>query len=1183
MSFRRLFDQFLSLFLCAILLSQGACGGTALGAIPGWAEYLALSFVRVPGGFVNAAGGNLLIQRTAMSIDTLLGTQDFGETYNSGLGRWVWKHQISYDGSLLIDSSGIQISLDGVADGDEVPGTAWVKVNSTRLRTKGGMLYTFDVDGRISHQHWATLDYPRIRYVFSSDRLVVEQCTSASLCTSFFDVSLRPDGRPISVVDTRTGRIAIYEYTDDDLTRALTAQETEAGLQGTTFEYNAGGTLLLAMTNSEGERIEYAYVGKKVTKIVQLGEGNPTHTFSYGVKQDGAGGLFPTTYTNPLGGKVAMLFDSEQKLREQEYIATGDRRLVDWNDGRRVVRDRLPSGATTNFDYTVDDATTITLPSGNVLQVVYEPGALNLQDPLSRPIRRVEDSLGVVFANSFDAEGRIEVNTNGAGEVRSLAYGFSAFLDSYTNPSGITTTFSLYGVHGHWLESEGLQADTRSFDEVGNALIRTVNGRSGGRLFRDFDAARNVVAWNAAATTDGLVAETGTVALSRRSDGQPLYLSRPGGGDHQFQYDSIGRPSVRSEFVDGVWHDATFEYDAAGNMTAMELANGMRQELEYDVYGRLTRHRAFRDGMLEGERVLGYRTAQLETSWDSIRGTTEVYGYDYAGRLISIDFGNGDSVSRGFDGRSRLISETWSFGAQVLADVGYEYDLTGRVVSLNDRMTGESLVQVDYQAGKPVALQYANGLIRTLFYDSGTGRATGAETWTATDELIATSTLEWTTEPNPDRTQIRLDVGTSLATTSETYWLTRSDQVSEAGSRVFQWSNDASDTREFSYDVLGNRVDAGGDTFIYNAEGNRLEAATIDGRTIAYEYDAAGFATMRDGVDITWTAMGRMSSFGSDRAVWDMSGRLLELEVGGVVRRFDLFGGAIESDAATGFLGTLDLRHVAIDISTGERVYRHFDFRGNVSFVTDAAGTVVSHYRYRPYGMDTAFGVEGGVHFVSKAAVGELMLLGARVYDAETGRFLSPDPILQPMNQYSYTNGNPVFFLDASGLIEAVQLAQFMVAIALAIVIAGAALAALPAAAVITISGVSLEVIGSAAVIAGASGTLAVGVGFIVSEAIDGLVEIGGSSGGHGGGGGGGGGPGGGGPKKSGPGTIPDQIKVLELPVGPPPPPAPCSPTELSRTPNAAGWLPWLLAINALLGAMLLRSRKTYRVSRAGS
>ena len=44
-----------------------------------------------------------------------------------------------------------------------------------------------------------------------------------------------------------------------------------------------------------------------------------------------------------------------------------------------------------------------------------------------------------------------------------------------------------------------------------------------------------------------------------------------------------------------------------------------------------------------------------------------------------------------------------------------------------------------------------------------------------------------------------------------------------------------------------------------------------------------------------------------------------------------------------------------------------------------------------------------------------------RVYDTSSARFLSPDPVLHDLNQFGYTLGNPLDFLDADGAAAVAQ------------------------------------------------------------------------------------------------------------------------------------------------------------------
>jgi RHS repeat-associated protein len=253
---------------------------------------------------------------------------------------------------------------------------------------------------------------------------------------------------------------------------------------------------------------------------------------------------------------------------------------------------------------------------------------------------------------------------------------------------------------------------------------------------------------------------------------------------------------------------------------------------------------------------------------------------------------------------------------------------------------------------------------------------------------------------------------------------------------VFRWQGWRDGVLEvedrYAWDELSNMInDADGDSFTYNAERSRLLSAQVDGDSHTYTYDDAGFLTTRDGLQMSWTATGRLSRVGPAgnpiaQIQWDMAGQVIAASVAGETRTFSLFGGDVEYDAVTQGVGELHLGHVSIPFVGNARRYRHLDSRGNVSFTSDDAGAITSHRRYRPFGMDTVYGdddfVEGeprgfqrGVELRHNGFTTGLVVLDARILDSDIGRFLSPDPVFQLSNQYTYALGNPVFYADSSG------------------------------------------------------------------------------------------------------------------------------------------------------------------------
>ena len=527
-----------------------------------------------------------------------------------------------------------------------------------------------------------------------------------------------------------------------------------------------------------------------------------------------------------------------------------------------------------------------------------------------------------------------------------------------------------------------------------------------------------------------------------------LTVVRPGGGDHRFVYDALGRLEHRDEYVDGQWQPTAFEYDLAGNTTAVARPNGMREEFDYDPYGRLIEHRSSRDGTDEGTETFEYHRGQVIARTDSIRDATESYGYDFAGRLTSIAFPFGESMTAEYDIRSRVVAESLESPAHGLSrGLGYEYDLANRVVYLGTDEE-ELLAAWSFTNGVVEQIEYGNGLTRTFEVDAATGAMLSANTENDSAQVVETTQVEITVETAPERQQIRSSTTTVLGQTVERYSLTRGGHLSTAdgyvGQRVFGWDDETGHSRAFAYDEMSNQIDnPDGDTFEYNTERNRLISVAIpnEGVTLNYTYDEAGFATSRGGIPMTWTATGKLASFGTDSIDWDMRGRPIATTIGGTHLAFVYFGGRIASDPTTGALLPLDLGVVRIDLSSPDRIYRHDDFRQNVSFTSDESGTIVSHYGYSPYGIDTILGsADDAVRFVGRQEIGELMWLGERIYDPIAGRFLSPDPVFNLINQFTYTLGNPVHYWDPDGL-RALRQSERHTIRAASLVLAGAALA----------------------------------------------------------------------------------------------------------------------------------------------
>ena len=112
--------------------------------------------------------------------------------------------------------------------------------------------------------------------------------------------------------------------------------------------------------------------------------------------------------------------------------------------------------------------------------------------------------------------------------------------------------------------------------------------------------------------------------------------------------------------------------------------------------------------------------------------------------------------------------------------------------------------------------------------------------------------------------------------------------------------------------------------------------------------------------------------------------------------------------------------------------YYHADGLGSVTVLSQTTGDYSERYSYDPFGKrrpltggfsDTIVGVNTDKGFTGHEHLDELGLIhmNGRVYDPNTARFMSADPIvqehssLQSFNRYSYVMNNPLIYTDPSG------------------------------------------------------------------------------------------------------------------------------------------------------------------------
>ncbi len=223
-------------------------------------------------------------------------------------------------------------------------------------------------------------------------------------------------------------------------------------------------------------------------------------------------------------------------------------------------------------------------------------------------------------------------------------------------------------------------------------------------------------------------------------------------------------------------------------------------------------------------------------------------------------------------------------------------------------------------------------------------------------------------------------------------------------------------------EVREKRSPDGTTTLSWNSRGELIEASTADGVTVRYGYDAFGrmvsrTATPADG-EIPPTA--ERSAY-----LWHERTLLAEYDVseGGEASPYKEYfhvAGRLIAVKMHGFHGRREPGPEGFLHTKGGVMYYHLDRLGSPVAITDRHGEPVARYAWDAYGRAMAgifepYNSVGFTGHLYDQATG-LTYFGARWYDAETGKFLSRDPIQDGWNWYAYVGGDPVNFVDMWGL-----------------------------------------------------------------------------------------------------------------------------------------------------------------------
>lgn len=745
------------------------------------------------------------------------------------------------------------------------------------------------------------------------------------------------------------------------------------------------------------------------------------------------------------GGVHSFSYDAAGALTE--YVDALERvtRIERGADGR-VLRRVDPTGASTEQSF--DDL-------GQLAEVRdVEGGAVRYERDARGNVIRVDDAMGLVVAYTYDDRGLLASATTPNGAVTRMEYDAHGNRVTVVEPNG--------GVRR--IRHDFLGRMTGFDDELGRTTSYVYDDC--GRMIRAHHPDGGVERF--AYDPDGQLAEhvdgDGRVtALRWGGAGVVTEIVRPSGDRVRFRYD---REQELVRIVNELGESYVYERAGDGRVVAERTFDGRRIELVHDAMGQIV---AIREGARLTELAYDAAGRIVERVHDG--EITERLAYDAVGRLVSVTT-DAATIEYTYDARGRVIGEKVTAGGRTTT-LRAEVDAMGDVVRFvapgadvqieRDVMGSPVRARIDEREEVTFAYDAAGRLVERTLPAGGRIRTTAAphgalarvEVWGAHASPPPPGAPEWVGRVPPGQTFARdyqWTPGHRLAAVSDPAGaqveLLRDavgrviERRAVEGARhttleVFGWdpsgnAHEPAHTR--AYDPGGRLAGRGEASYAYDDLGRLVEKCLVTGETWTYEWSA----------DDTLRAV-RLPDGRAVRFAYDGFSRRIE-------KRVERDG---NTESATHYVwwgNTLvsEIRERAAasgDPVVEERTYLGFPgsplpFAERTAAPGEEAET--RYYVEAPNGIPEALVTADG------AVVGELgaSLFGVvdgsragltprrfpgqqddletglyynrhRYYDAETGQYVSPEPLRLDggsLKAYQYVDGLPTEMVDLEGL-----------------------------------------------------------------------------------------------------------------------------------------------------------------------
>ncbi|QOY94465.1 DUF2235 domain-containing protein [Massilia sp. UMI-21] len=832
------------------------------------------------------------------------------------------------------------------------------------------------------------------------------------------------------------------------------AGATPATADITAIEWDARGNAVVAITLPGGLRsqVRYDAVGR-IAGVV--GPDGQASTYAYnarhqlvaidrgavrqGIRYDGMGNMVETGADAGNGYRPLLRFDHDSA-------------------GRRIsVASHIGIAAIRRFD------TEGKLLAESVMSASFRQGR-RFQYDTAGHLTAVTDDAGATRRIAWNEMGLPGVVTDALGRQRRFRYDERGQL-SQVNEAANTTQAGLYDTTLRlWRDPTGRIARTTTpggltthqrTDDFGR-IVSTGNADRG-TVIRHYDAADRLVK---SIDANGSWANY-EYDVAGRIVRQTLTDPRAPMG----QRNSVTSWTYTGALLTGIdhpGHQERYTHDAAGRIIARTVtlsptggkAVTSVTEYVYDRSGRLSGMSLPDGSMLDYRRngqgqVVALERHRIRTPWLRWLQAPEVIVKDLERDIVglrSATFGNGV--------RARYLRSAQG----VLARVDYRAPLRAASAA------GMTLALSALSGAGPAAAAPRTGEHTSALATPAIPGALGHERdpdalldhrylWDAESNLLLQDAADWTstyaydaqdrlivsaTARKAGRKPLALNVSRYAYDDAGNRLLSQQDIASQdeltAGTRAARyapgsqrWRGDSASAAPV-YDPIGQPIAAGTRSYRWNAAG-QLREVQMGSKVLArYRYDHRGLRVAKE-------------SSGTLRH-YLYEGRQLRAELaadGAIARQYvylaDQVVAVIDSDhAALVERPRSPFAQAVVDLGTAvagcfsradATAYLHTNHLGAVEAATDHEGKLLWRAAYHPYGRLASvsaqrgfalnlrlpgqyFDTETGLHYNDR-----------RYYDPELGRYLTPDPIglHGGVNSYAYVDGNPLKYVDPSGLI----------------------------------------------------------------------------------------------------------------------------------------------------------------------